>query len=65
MLDQTLTEMNYEAFQALIDNYIERVANEGDDMQASAFFELLLARAARRQRKLWKEKGGEDNQMVL
>lgn len=43
MPDQTLTEMNYEAFQALIDNYIERVANEGDDMQASAFFELLLA----------------------
>ena len=46
MADQALTEMNYEAFEALIDHYIDRVAEEGDDMPASTFFELLFERVA-------------------
>ena len=45
MPDQTLTEMNDEAFHALIDNYIDRIAEEGDDMPAATFFELLFERA--------------------
>lgn len=46
MPDQTLTEMNDEAFYILIDNYIDRIAEKRDDMPASTFFELLFERAA-------------------
>ena len=66
MSDQTLTEMNYAAFEALIDNYIDRVAEEGDDMPASTFFELLFERAAQRVTETVEVEGElVNNQLVL
>jgi len=66
MSDQALTEMNYEAFEALIDNYIDRVAEEGDDMPASTFFELLFERAAQQVTETVEVEGElVNNQLVL
>lgn len=66
MSDQALTEMNYEAFEALLDNYIARVAGEGDDMPASTFFELLFERAAQRVTETVEVEGElVNNQLVL
>lgn len=66
MSDQAITEMNYEAFEALIDNCIDRVADEGDDMEASTFFELLLARASQKATETVEVEGEiVDNQLAL
>lgn len=66
MPDQTLTEMNDEAFEALLGNYIERVAEEGDDMPASTFFELLFERTAQRVTETVEVEGVlVNNQLVL
>ena len=66
MSDQALTEMNYEAFEPLIDNYIDRVAEEGDDMPASTFFELLFERAAQQVTETVEVEGElVNNQLVL
>ena len=66
MSDQAITEMNYEAFEALIDNYIDRVAEEGDDMPASTFFELLFERAAQQVTETVEVEGElVNNQLVL
>lgn len=66
MSDQAITEMSYEAFEALLDNYIHRVAEEGDDMPASTFFELLFERAARRITETVEVEGElVNNQLVL
>ena len=66
MSDQVITEMNYEAFEALIDNYIDRVAEKGDDMPASTFFELLFERAAQQVTETVEVEGElVNNQLVL
>ena len=66
MSDQALTEMNYEAFEALIDRYIDRIAEEGDDMPASTFFELLFERAAQQVTETVEVEGElVNNQLVL
>lgn len=66
MSDQAITEMNYAAFEALIDNYIDRLAKEGDDMPPSTFFELLFERAARRVTETVEVEGElVNNQLVL
>ena len=47
MSERIITAMEYEAFQSLIDAYIERSSQEYDEMPASVFFELLFERMAK------------------
>ena len=46
MSERVITTMEYEAFQSLVDAYIERSSQEYDEMPASVFFELLFERLA-------------------
>ena len=44
MSEYGLTSMDFDKFQVLIDQYIERASKGFDEMPASIFFELLFAR---------------------
>jgi hypothetical protein len=48
MSEQTITTMDFEEFQSLIDRFIERSSHEFGEMPASVFFELLLKKMAER-----------------
>jgi hypothetical protein len=48
MSEKLITDMSYGEFESLIDSYIDRSAQEGDEMPAATFFELLFEQAARR-----------------
>lgn len=47
MAEQSITTMEYDDFQALVDAYIERSSQEFGEMPASVFFELLFERVAK------------------
>lgn len=42
MTKKSLAEMNYDEFQILIDQFIERSSQQTDEMSASIFFGLLF-----------------------
>ncbi|MEW5988339.1 MAG: hypothetical protein AB1791_17045 [Chloroflexota bacterium] len=66
MPDQTITTMKYEAFQSLMDDYIDRSSKERSEMPASTFFELLFEQAARRVTETVEVEGDiVGNQLVL
>jgi hypothetical protein len=48
MTEKLLTEMSYDEFQTLIDEYIDRSSQQTGEMPASTFFELLFERLAAR-----------------
>jgi len=43
-----ISEMTYEQFEAMMDNYIERSSRESGEMPASTFFALLFEKMAAR-----------------
>lgn len=48
MTEKLLTEMSYDEFQTLIDEYIDRSSPQTGEMPASTFFELLFERLTAR-----------------
>lgn len=66
MSEQSITDMNYEQFESLVDGYIERSSNEFGEMPASSFFELLFEKMAERVTETIQLEGEiVDNQLVL
>lgn len=66
MSEQSITDMNYEQFESLVDGYIERSSNELGEMPASSFFELLFEKMAERVTETIQLEGEiVDNQLVL
>lgn len=48
MTEKVLTDMGYDAFQTLVDRYVERSSQQSGEMPASTFFALLFEKAAQR-----------------
>ena len=48
MTAKLLTEMRYEEMETLINHYIDRFSQQGEEMPASAFLSLLAETMARR-----------------
>ena len=46
--EPTITTMDFEEFQLVVDAFIERSSQGFDEMPASVFFELLMAKMAER-----------------
>ena len=66
MSEKAIADMNYDEFESLIDNYIERSSHEFGEMPASAFFELLFETMAERVTETIELEGEiVNNQLVL
>ena len=66
MSEKAITDMNYEEFESLIDDYIERSSHESGEMPASTFFELLFENMAERVTETIELEGEiVNNQLVL
>lgn len=66
MPEKLLTEMNYDEMSSLIDNFIDRSAQQNAEMPANSFFALLFANLAQRIKQTFEVEGRVVNgQLVL